>query len=399
MNPQMRQIGVLFLLLSSAFAVFSQESDEKPVVSILHFINTVQDDEHQWMARAFADGLTSRLNSPLLTIVEREDLEAVLREQKLGLSGLTDDQDALELGRILNVRQLVRGSYTVRNGTLEVNCRITDTESGEILFSMKKKAVSEAYQDLEAALAAGLGEYYGIPDISDGISSSREALRLYYEGLLSLDLAEYEQAAADFREALRQDPAFLRPRESLEESYRFLKEFRKARYQRELNQLYSRLANLLRQADTVPFKSWGDLVSERAREGRDYSDLTALLEKEPELGWSSSRAQALWHAQTVMWEIASKADEYFEDRKEVLRMYEGMISISVRARSELAEDPFLPEIIYQELLAWHMMGDRERKIDLCETLMFGWPDYRMMWAVEDFYENALEDQEDGSAVE
>jgi TolB-like protein len=371
-------------------------AEERVTVSILHFINAAGDDEIQWMARSLADGLTARLSSSVLTVVEREDLEAVLKEQKLGLSGLTDEKNALELGKILNVRQLVRGSYTVRNGLIEVNCRVTDTESGEILYSLKKRADAEAYHDLEAALAADLGEFYGIAKPGEGVSASREALRLYYQGLLSLDLAEYEKAAADFREALRLDPAFLRPRESLEESYRFLKEFRKARYQRELNQLYRRLANLIRQAETDPFRSWGDLVTERAQRGEDYSDLTARLETEPELSWSSTRAQALWHAQTVMWEIGTKAEEYFEDSAEASRMYEGMIAISANVRTELAEDPFLPEIIYQELLAWYTLDDRDRVIALCETLMYGWPDYRMMWAVEGFYEDALEeDPSDG----
>ena len=393
MTPVLRPLGILFFLFSSVF-IGTTCAQEQMVISILHFINSSSDEDSRWMSRAFADGLTSRLSSPALTIVEREDLEAVLREQKLGLSGLTDEEGSLELGKILNVRQLVRGSYTVRDGNLEVNCRITDTESGEILFSIMKRGEALAYHDLEAALAVELGEYYGIPATGDGISSSREALRLYYQGLLSLDLADYEKAASDFREALRLDPAFLRPRESLEDSYRFLKEFRKARYQRELNQLYRRLANLIRQAETVPFRSWGDLVTERAQRGEDYSDLTVRLESEPELSWSSTRAQALWHAQTVMWEIGSKAEEYFEDSGEAGRMYEGMIAVSAQARSELAEDPFLPEIIYQELLAWHMLDDNERVVDLCETLMYGWPDYRMMWAVENFYEDALEEVED-----
>ena len=385
-------ITILFLVLVLLQNAVAQEAnEEKTVISVLHFINTASEDESQWMSRAFSDGLTARLTSPELIIVEREDLEAVLKEQKLALSGLTDEQDALELGKILNVHQLIRGSYTLRNGILDVNCKVTDTESGEILFSLKKSAESEAYNDIEAALAADLAEFYGVPDTGKGISRSREALRLYYQGLLSLDLAEYEKAAADFREALILDPDFLRPRESLEDSYRFLKEFRKARYQRELNQLYRRLANLIAQAETEPFKSWGDLVTERVQRGADYSDLSKRLETEPELSWSSTKAQALWHAQTVMWEIASKAKEYFENSAEAFRMYEGMIAVSARSRIEMADDPFLPEIIYQELLAWRMLDDTPQVIELCEILMFGWPDYRMMWAVEDFYEDALED--------
>jgi hypothetical protein len=81
------------------------------VVTIFHFENTAGRAEDQWMSRAFADGLSSRLALSDLTLVEREDLESVLKEQKLGLSGMTDESTALELGKILNATQLIRGSY------------------------------------------------------------------------------------------------------------------------------------------------------------------------------------------------------------------------------------------------------------------------------------------------
>ena len=57
-----------------------------------------------------------------------------------------------------------------------------------------------------------------------------------------------------------------------------------------------------------------------------------------------------------MGEIADYATEYFDDPDEARRMYDGMIA-------------------------------------LCEALMYGWPEYRMMWAVEDFYLDALEEEE------
>lgn len=383
----------LLLILPGLTAQETEAPESGKVVSVLHFNNTTGRQEDQWMARAFADGLNARLSSSGLTLVEREDLESVLKVQKLGLAGITEESTALELGKILNAENLVRGSYVVLDGRLRVDVKITDTEKGEILFTVSKEASLSEYFDVEASLALALGEYYGIETESRGISTSRDALRLYYKGLISLDTESYDQAADDFKAALALDPEFQAPRDSLEDSYRFLKDFRKARYQRELNVLYRRLNTLLKRASEDPFVSWADQLTTLVMDGVDINKVTVITKDQPELTWGNTKAEVLWHAQNVMLEIADYAGEYFNDQDEVTRMLEMSIAVSRKAQIEMTDDPFLPELIYQELLARFYTEDWETMITLCETLMFGWPDYRMMWAIEDFYETALEEKE------
>ena len=48
------------------------------------------------MSRSHSDGLTVLLRHDSLTLVERENPEDVIEEQKLSLSGLTDESTALE---------------------------------------------------------------------------------------------------------------------------------------------------------------------------------------------------------------------------------------------------------------------------------------------------------------
>ncbi|MBF9018709.1 MULTISPECIES: CsgG/HfaB family protein [unclassified Oceanispirochaeta] len=364
------------------------------IVTVLHFTNITGNENDQWMSRAFADSLNVRLSSSGLTLVEREDLEAVLKEQKLGLAGITDEATALELGKILNANDLVRGSFIVLDGRLRADVKITDTEKGEILFAVSRETSLSEYFDLETSLALALGEYYGIETEDKGISSSRDALRLYYKGLISLDEEAYDQASADFKAALAFDPAFQAPRDSLEDSYRFLKDFRKARYQREMNVLYRRLHTLLERADEEPFLSWADQLTAVVLAGGDINEVTVTARENPELTWGNTRAEVLWHAQNSMLEIADYARDYFEDEDEASRMLERIIAISRNAQLEMPDDPFLPELIYQELLARLYMEDWDTMITLCETLMFAWPDYRMMWAIEDFYESALEEKDE-----
>jgi TolB-like protein len=382
----MRILSLGFFISASALLWGNSEQ----VVTILHFENTAGHPEEQWMSRAFADGLGSRLVSPQITLVEREDLESVLKEQKLGLSGISDESTALELGKILNATQLIRGSYLVLDGRIRVSVKVIDTTSGEILFAASRESTIREYFDLEASLAWALGDFYGVTPNGMGLSASQEALQFYYKGLLSLDGKEYDLASKSFQEALILDPSFQGPRDSLEESYRFLKDFRKARYQREINVLYKRLDNLMGQASQEPFQSWGDMVSEKAMKGEDYQELTSRIQEHPELTWGSTRAEVLWHAQTVMMEIGDYAVEYFDHVQEARRMQDAVIAISMEAKNSMPDDPFLPELIYQELLAWYNRESWENVLTLCESLMIAWPDYRMMWAIEDFYERALE---------
>jgi len=391
----MKKLFLPLILLFSLQTILSSE-ETSPVVSVFHFENTAGREEDQWMSRAFADGLGSRLANSDIRVVEREDLESVLKEQKLVLSGITDESTALELGKILNATQLIRGSYIILNGRLRVTLKVIDTTLGEVLLALTREGSPEDYFNVEASLARGLGEFYGFQPNESPESSSREALQLYYRGLLSLDREDFAAATQKFQAALTLDPSFQKPRDSLEESYRFLKDFKRARHQREINLLYRRLDNLLKRAGADPFVSWADRLTSKAQKGEDLTNLSEMARTQPELTWGSTRAEVLWYAQNVMLEISDYAREYFDDSLEVQRMQDGVVAISVRARKEMADDPFLPELIYQELLVWSDRDNRENMISICEILMLGWPDFRMMWAVEDFYETALKERDDPS---
>ena len=382
--------GTIFLFLLLPYFCFA----EAPVVSVLIFENLTGDPGQQWMGRSFSDGLTAALQDDSITLVDRIHLEDIIREQKLSLSGLTDDETALEVGKLLNANHLVGGGYVVSGDTLRVTARITDTSSGEILFSAAAEKDKNSYFALEEELAGKLAGFYGfIPSVDSHRTESIEALDRYYAGLLLLDTGEYEKAAQAFRDSLIKDPGFLRPRESLADSYRFLKDFRKARYQREINALYLRLDNLVTRASSEPFISYGDWVVKAMADGMKGEDISRYTQDHPEITWGSTRVETLWHAQTVMMDIADRALDHFEDSAESGRMYRMMIATSRRVQAEYPEDPFLDEILYMELFAWRMLEEWKEVYSLCEVIMTGWPDARMMWAVEDFYEDSLEQLE------
>lgn len=91
-------------------------------------------------------------------VVERSELERVLSEQRLGLSGLVSESSAIRVGEMLGADFLLLGSitnaeilYTVnRNcylyvGKVTANVKIVETETGAIIGSITESAFSHRY--------------------------------------------------------------------------------------------------------------------------------------------------------------------------------------------------------------------------------------------------------------
>ena len=95
----------LFLLGSSAFAYF-----EKPRLSVRAFDNKAGGNVP---ASAITEMMTTELfNSGLFNLVEREKLDYVADEIRLGQSGLMDMSTAPELGRIQGAQYSMTGAVT-----------------------------------------------------------------------------------------------------------------------------------------------------------------------------------------------------------------------------------------------------------------------------------------------
>ena len=92
-------------------------------------------------------------------VVERENIEAILEELKLGSSDLADDSARLRVGRMIGAREMVFGGYMVVGGTMRIDLRRVDTETGKVVKAAKKTATSnditgwiKASQDAAAEL-------------------------------------------------------------------------------------------------------------------------------------------------------------------------------------------------------------------------------------------------------
>jgi len=147
------------------------------------------------------------------SVVERERLDAIMKEQKLGMTGLIDDATAASVGRLLGVKYMIFGNvndasakktkknrvrkdkktgktystpyWEISYGAL-VTARVIDIETGEILFAGKEKrrgTKSEQYTGekkrkggaAENALARIALKSAGIEDKEEDINAKYQA--------------------------------------------------------------------------------------------------------------------------------------------------------------------------------------------------------------------------------
>jgi TolB-like protein len=98
----------------------------------------VMDFEGKNVTKADASALTDRLRAELFltgkfVVLEREKMDAILKEQQFQLSGCTSDACAVEAGQLLAVEQMVVGSISKVGQTYSVTARLVGVEKGNLI--------------------------------------------------------------------------------------------------------------------------------------------------------------------------------------------------------------------------------------------------------------------------
>ena len=73
-----------------------------------------------------------------MRIIERQELNDLIREQDLSLSGRIEEADAIEVGKMLGVQYVLHGQVTSIVDNLRMDIRAVDVETSEIVTVMKK---------------------------------------------------------------------------------------------------------------------------------------------------------------------------------------------------------------------------------------------------------------------
>ncbi|MFK7776637.1 MAG: serine/threonine-protein kinase [Gimesia sp.] len=105
-----------------------------------------------------AAGLRSMVNARLeeneeLYFVEREELEKVLQEQSLNLSGVVSKNQQIEIGKLTGAKLMLTGSLAQLDETLILSSKLFSTETGRVVSVSVKGKTSDDLADLAEELS------------------------------------------------------------------------------------------------------------------------------------------------------------------------------------------------------------------------------------------------------
>lgn len=139
---------------------------QRTVLMVLNFKNTtLKDRSAQFLPWEF--GLASMMitdleSMGLFNILSQERLNDIFEQQKLQLSGMIDEKQAIKVGKIAAAKYILTGSFMEMHGTLRIESQVFSVEQGvqigaaseiggtDRFFSMQKTLVIKVSQLLGA---------------------------------------------------------------------------------------------------------------------------------------------------------------------------------------------------------------------------------------------------------
>ena len=132
-NKMESQIAKLSEKLAASYRK-GKDINFKKNIAIMDFENKSSESEKNSIGEAISELLVSQFsNSTIFRVVERKGLNAVLKEQELQMSGITDTDTAVKYGKILNADALIYGSVTELGDDFNITVKLIDVETGVIV--------------------------------------------------------------------------------------------------------------------------------------------------------------------------------------------------------------------------------------------------------------------------
>jgi len=203
-------VALTALLMVAAPAVVSAQAggDDLPTVAVLDFTGLMigQSGNSAPLGKAVASMLTTELLSrPGIRVIERHQLQDMLTEQKLALSGRVDEGTAVEIGRMLGAQYMIYGQVTSIATQLRMDMRAVDVETSEILEAQKMTAATDELLDVVVQMADSFGDQLNLAPPSERPAFETIPVRATIEFSRAVDFEDKgdpEQALEHYRAAL-----------------------------------------------------------------------------------------------------------------------------------------------------------------------------------------------------
>ncbi|MFA5780120.1 MAG: FlgO family outer membrane protein [Elusimicrobiota bacterium] len=132
-----------------------------PTIAIAPFQNLTDNKNNDWLGISFSESLSTHLgNIKSLRVVERPQLDQIIKEMKLQMSGLTDENTFLEINKLLGAKYIIVGSVSKNDGYIKVNMRLLDVETGSVVTTNNMEGRINKIFDIQRKLAENTAKYF-----------------------------------------------------------------------------------------------------------------------------------------------------------------------------------------------------------------------------------------------
>jgi curli biogenesis system outer membrane secretion channel CsgG len=120
----------------SILAAQNSASDTRPTVAVMYFDNgaLVQHADYDPFSKGIADMLiTSLAQNDRIRVVERDQLQQLLKEQNLATTTHVDPATAARIGKLLGARHMIFGGFVIdMHQNMRLDARAVNTETSQV---------------------------------------------------------------------------------------------------------------------------------------------------------------------------------------------------------------------------------------------------------------------------
>lgn len=159
---------LVFVLFSSFLATLIAE---KVNIGVMNFSS---EGVSELQAKLVTDLFRGELvQSGKFIVIDRNNMDKILNEQSFQNSGCTDSSCAVEIGKILNMQQMVYGVLVKIGENYYLTVEVVDVESAAIVLSANKKA--ESFDVIDKTIESLVSEISGVKEEIISLVSSEKA--------------------------------------------------------------------------------------------------------------------------------------------------------------------------------------------------------------------------------
>ena len=198
----------------------SLTAQSKPTVAVFPYGNSAigkQNEELAPLTKGIADLMAGELMvNTGIRVLDRENLNAALKEQDLGKDGRVDAATAAKIGKVLGMKHIITGYFvTDPKGTMVLTTKVINSETSEIEFSTNDRDKVDNFMALVTKVAHKVNAGLKLPDIPAQLGDAREkkaekmpfaAVLLYSKAIAAEDSGDKKGAVELYKQTLAKFP-------------------------------------------------------------------------------------------------------------------------------------------------------------------------------------------------